>query len=66
MKATIDNLNAHPKFVAWLGTFTGWATVDFLRSAQIVAAILAAMVSVCALVLTAPKAWAQVKAWMKW
>ena len=60
----IDALNAHPKYVAWLGTVTGWATVDLLRSAQIVAAILAAMVSVCALILTAPKAWAQVMQWI--
>ena len=64
MKATIDNLNAHPKYVAWLGAWSGWASVDFLRYSQIAAALLAAMVSVCALILTAPKAWAQVKEWI--
>ncbi len=65
MKATIDALNAHPKYVAWLGTFSGWASVDFLRYSQIAAALLAGMVSICALILTAPKAWAQVKLWLK-
>ena len=64
MKATIDNLNAHPKYVAWLGAWSGWASVDFLRYSQIAAALLAAMVSVCALILTASKAWAQVKEWI--
>ena len=64
MKNVIDALNAHPKYVAWLGTAAGWASVDFLRGAQLVAAVLAALVSVCALILTAPKAWAQVKRWL--
>ena len=64
MKSALDSLNAHPKYVAWLGAWSGWASVDFLRYSQIAAALLAAMVSVCALILTAPKAWAQVKEWL--
>jgi hypothetical protein len=48
---------------AWLGTVSGWASLDYLRTAQICAAILAGMVSFCALILTAPKAYREVKSW---
>ena len=65
MKHFIDIINAHPRYLAWLGTVSGWASFDFLRSAQIAAALLAASVSICALVLTAPKAWEQVKLWLR-
>ncbi len=56
-------LNDHPKITAWLGTLSGWAAVDWLRSSQIVAAVLAALVSLCALILTLPKVVAEIKSW---
>ena len=65
MKPLIDSLNAQPKYFAWLGTFSGWLSFDLLRSAQFAAAFLAALVSLCALILTAPKAWAEFKTWFK-
>ena len=67
MKNFVDLLNARPVFVSWLGSISGWFSVETLHRAvdyaQLCAAILAAAVSACALILTAPKAWAQVKAW---
>ena len=65
MKNAIDTINANPKFIAWLGTLSGWASVDFLRGAQVGAALLAGMVSMCALILTAPKAWREVVSWFR-
>ena len=64
MTQLITQLQARPASVSILGAVSGWASVDFLRSAQIVAALLAILVSVCALVLTAPKAIAQVRHWV--
>jgi hypothetical protein len=64
MKHAIDAINAHPRYVSILGTVAGWASFDFLRAAQFAAAILASLVSLCALILTAPKAIDQVKAWL--
>jgi len=55
----------HPKLTVWIGTVSGWASFDFLRGAQIAAALLAAMVSLCALILTGPAAWAKVAGWVK-
>lgn len=65
MKNLVDNINANPKYFAWVGTVTGWMSFDLLRGAQIGAAILAGLVSLCALVLTGPKAWAEFKTWFK-
>jgi hypothetical protein len=68
MKHFVDLLNARPLFVSWLGTISGWFSVETIARAkdwaQLGAAVLAAAVSVCALILTAPKAWSQVKAWL--
>ena len=63
MRGPIAFLNEHPRMTAWLGTVSGWASLDYLRTAQICAAILAGMVSFCALILTAPKAYREVKSW---
>lgn len=60
------NLRDHPRLVATLGAVSGWASVDLLRTAQIVAATLAALVSLCALILTAPKAYVEVRRWFRW
>lgn len=63
MNSLIGQLQARPASVSVLGAVSGWASVDFLRGAQIVAALLAILVSICALILTAPKAVAQVRHW---
>jgi hypothetical protein len=65
MKPLMDSINAQPKYLAWLGTITGWISFDLLRSAQFAAALLAGLVSLCALILTGPKAWAEFKTWFK-
>ena len=64
MNSLITQLQARPASTAILGAVSGWASVDFLRGAQIVAALLAILVSLCALILTAPKAVAQVRHWV--
>ena len=58
MKTLVENLQSHPRAVAWLGAISGWASFDYLQAAQFIAAILASIVSVCALILTGPTAWA--------
>ncbi len=62
-RSLILDLQSHPKVIAWIGTIYGWAAFDLLRTAQIVAAILAAAVSLCALILTLPKAIKEVRSW---
>lgn len=59
----VSQIQDHPKLTAWLGTVSGWASVDFLRIAQTSAAILAGAVSLCALILTLPKAVKEVRSW---
>lgn len=65
MNRVLETLHDHPRLVATVGAFSGWASVDWLRTAQLAAAGLAALVSLCALVLTAPKAIAEVRRWMR-
>lgn len=65
IKATLVCLHSHPRIVALVGSLAGWASLDFLRIAQIAAAILAGLVSLCALILTAPKALAEVRTWWR-
>jgi hypothetical protein len=64
MKSLIESLQEYPRLIAFVGAFFGWASVDLLRTAQIAAAGLAALVSLCALILTAPKAIAEVRRWL--
>ena len=64
MSHFLAQLQARPASTALLGSVSGWASVEFLRGAQIVAALLAIAVSLCALILTAPKAVAQVRRWV--
>jgi hypothetical protein len=67
MKHLIDSLNAHPKYIAWGGSFLGWFGFDNLTqakdTAQLIAAWVAILVSFCALILTAPKAVEEVRRW---
>ncbi len=65
LKAVISSIQDHPKLTAWAGTAFGWISFDALRTAQVSAAILAAMVSLCALILTLPKALKEVRSWFR-
>ena len=64
MRHFIDTLNDHPRLVATMGAISGWASVDWLRTSQIAAASLAALASLCAVILTGPKAIAEVRRWL--
>lgn len=46
-----------------IGTIAGWLSFDLLRTSQIMAAVLAGAVSLCSLILIAPKAIEQLKEW---
>ena len=59
----ITILRSHPIVTGIIGSITGWASVDFLRSAQIAAAGLAALVSLGTLIIIAPKVNAQLRSW---
>lgn len=63
MKLLVAALHEHPRLVAAAGAVSGWASLDLLRAAQFAAALLAMLVSLCALILTAPKALAEVRRW---
>lgn len=63
MSSLFTVANDHPKITAWIGTLSGWAAFDMLRTAQLAAAVLAGLVSLCALILTAPKAVKEVRRW---
>lgn len=65
MTSFLATLHAYPRIVAITGAVSGWLAFDWLRAAQISAALLAALVSLCALILTAPKAIAEVKRWFR-
>lgn len=65
MKAIIDSMQSSPRVVSLLGAVSGWLSLDMLRTAQIFAAIVAGLVSLCALILTAPKAIAEVRRWLR-
>lgn len=65
MKSFAETLSDHPRLVAILGAVSGWASVDFLRAAQIAAAVLASLVSLCALILTGPQAVAKVRDYLR-
>lgn len=56
-------LRSHPALTGSIGTITGWASVDLLRTSQIAAAFLAALVSLGTAIIIAPKVWAQLRAW---
>lgn len=51
----IVHLRNHPATTGLLGSVSGWAAVDWLRSAQIAAALLAALVSAGTFMIIAPR-----------
>lgn len=67
LKTIFATLHEHPRLVAFAGTVAGWFSADNIAhakdAAQFTAAIIAALVSLCALILTAPKAIAEVRRW---
>lgn len=65
MRSFIAPLHDHPKTVAIVGAVSGWASVDWLHAAQFAAATLSALVTLCALILTAPKAVREVRSWFR-
>ena len=60
----VNAANEYPKVTAWSAIF-GWISFDLLRAAQIFAAMTAGLASFCALILTAPKAYAEVRKWLR-
>jgi hypothetical protein len=68
MKSLLLALAAHPRLTSTLGAISGWFSVETIARAkdvmQLGAATLAAAVSLCALILTAPAAWAKVRTWL--
>jgi hypothetical protein len=65
LEPLIDLSNTHPRSIAWLGTVSGWFSVDMLRATQIFYAATAGLVSLCALILTAPQAYQKIKQLLK-
>lgn len=63
MSAMFSHIERYPRVNSVIGAAAGWASVDFLRTAQITAAVLAALVSLCSLVLIAPKVVEQLRKW---
>lgn len=55
MKSALTAAADHPRAVSVVGAISGWGAVDLLYTAQITAAILASIVSVCSLILITPK-----------
>lgn len=65
MKAIFYVLQDNPRAVALFGTATGWLSFDLLRTAQITAAILASVMTLCSIVLVVPKVVAEVRRWFR-
>ncbi len=59
----LEYLRNYPGATGIVGTISGWASFDLLRTSQIAAALLAAFVSLGTAIIIAPKVWAQVAAW---
>ena len=55
--SAIETLNRKSATVSVVGALSGWKAFDWLHASQLTAALLASLVSLCALILTGPKAW---------
>lgn len=60
----IEQLRNYPGATGIVGTISGWASFDLLRTSQIAAAMLAALVSLCTVIIIAPKVITQLRAWL--
>jgi hypothetical protein len=58
-------IKEHPITISSIGAVSGWFSVSLVQTAQFAAAFLAALVSLCALILVAPKAIREVRRWFK-
>ncbi len=58
-----DEMKSFPIYTGMIGTVSGWASFDLLRTSQIFAGIMAGIVSGCTLIVVAPKALAVVCEW---
>lgn len=58
-------IKEHPITISTVGAISGWFSVNLVQTAQFAAAALAALVSLCALILAAPKAVREVRSWFK-
>jgi hypothetical protein len=56
----------HPGIVSTIGAGLGWLTVNLLQAAQFFAAALAGLASLFAVIIAAPRAYAQVAIWVRW
>ncbi len=69
MKSLLASLADHPRLLSLLGTVSGWFSVEHIARAkdfaQLAAAGLAMLVSLCALILTAPQAVAKLREWWR-
>lgn len=69
MKTIIATLHDHPKLVSAVGAVSGWFSAGNIARArdiaQFGAAMLAAAVTLCSLILVLPKAIAEVKRWLR-
>lgn len=61
----LDHLRNYPGMTGIVGSISGWASFDLLRTSQIAAAMLAALVSLGTFIIIAPKIWAQLRSWFK-
>lgn len=63
----IDRMRNHPAITGLFGSGFGWLSFDLLRSAQIAAALLAALVSLGTLIIITPRILEAIMAWPeKW
>ena len=58
-------IKEHPITISTIGAISGWFSVNLVQTAQFMAAALAALVSLCALILVAPKTIREVRSWFK-
>lgn len=63
MRLFLTALSDHPRLLSIIGTVTGWASFDLVRAAQFTAAFLAGLLSLCSLILIAPKVLAELRRW---
>lgn len=65
MKDLIHELQSHPRAVSFFGMLSGWLSVDYLRAAQITAAVLASLATLCSVILVARKTIVEVRSWFR-
>lgn len=58
-------IKEYPITISTVGSISGWFSVNLVQTAQFAAATLAALVSLCAFILVAPKAIREVRSWFK-